>query len=211
MSTSQLDQSPSPRPISTRGRLRARLGGAEGNEILTSADAIVLTVLLVAEGITVLNIHGLASVHMFIGMVLVPPVALKLGSTGYRFARYYTRARPYRQMGPPLLGLRLLAPVLVASTIALFTSGVVLLAAGRKSNPVFEIHKLSFVVWGVVFVPHLVAYLPRVVRSLRSDWTEARREDVPGSGLRAMLVAAALGGGAAIAMSLLPAIDVWQQ
>jgi hypothetical protein len=49
------------------------------------------------------------------------------------------------------------------------------------------------------------------VRSLRSDWSEARREEVPGSGLRAMLIAAAIGGGVAVAFALLPSIDVWQQ
>jgi hypothetical protein len=64
---------------------------------------------------------------------------------------------------------------------------------------------LSFIVWGVVFAVHLLAYLPRMVRSLRA----ARREAVPGAGIRGMLVAAAVGGGAALALALLPAIDAW--
>jgi hypothetical protein len=34
---------------------------------------------------------------------------------------------------------------------------------------------------------------------------------VPGAGLRAMLLAAALGGGAALAIALLPTIDAWQR
>jgi hypothetical protein len=43
------------------GRLSAiRLGGAEGNEILTCAIAIALTALLVLEGATVVDIAGLA-------------------------------------------------------------------------------------------------------------------------------------------------------
>ena len=29
-------------------------------------------------------------VHLFVGMVLIGPVLLKMASTGYRFARYYT-------------------------------------------------------------------------------------------------------------------------
>jgi hypothetical protein len=82
---------------------RDRLGGTEGNEILTSATAAVLTVLLVAEGITILRMGGLVSAHMFIGMLLIPPVLLKLASTGYRFIRYYTGARIYREKGPPPL------------------------------------------------------------------------------------------------------------
>jgi uncharacterized membrane protein len=153
--------------------------------------------------------RGLVTAHMFIGMVLIPPVLLKLASTGYRFVRYYTGVRAYREKGPPVLPLRLMAPVLVASTIAVLVSGVLLLVAGHRSGAVFQVHQLSFVVFGVVFVVHLLAYLPRVARSLRADWRAARREAVPGAGVRAMLVAAAIGGGAALALSLLPAISAW--
>src|SRR6478672_4256990 len=98
------------------GRLD-RFGGPEGNEVLTAAVAAVLTLLLIVEGITIIFIGGLLSVHMFIGLVLVPPVLLKLGSTGYRFVRYYTGSRPYREKGPPALPLRLMAPILVVTTV----------------------------------------------------------------------------------------------
>ncbi|MEA2424487.1 MAG: hypothetical protein QOH13_897 [Thermoleophilaceae bacterium] len=188
---------------------RHRFGGAEGNEILTSATAVLLIGLLAAEGYTIVNMRGLVTAHMFIGMVLIPPVLLKLASTGYRFARYYTGARPYREKGPPLLPLRLMAPVLVAGTVAVLATGVLLLAAGHNSGTLLGLHQLSFIVWGVVFAVHLLAYLPRVLRSLRADWGAARREAVPGAGVRGMLVAAAVGGGAALALSLLPAINAW--
>jgi len=186
-----------------------RSGGADGNEILTSAAAIVLVVLLVAEGITVVHMQGLLSAHMFIGLVLTPPVLLKLGSTGYRMLCYYTGSRPYRLKGPPLLPLRLMAPVLAASTIAVLASGVLMLAAGHKSGAVLTIHKLSSIVFGVVLAVHLLAYVPRVVRSARVDWGAARRQAVPGAGARAMLVAAAVGGGAALAVALLPTINAY--
>jgi hypothetical protein len=189
--------------------VRDRLGGTEGNEILTSATALVLVGLLVAEGVTIVHMRGLVPAHMFIGMVLIPPVVLKLASTGYRFVRYYTGARAYREKGPPLLPLRLMAPVLVASTVAVFVTGVLLLAAGHKSGALLELHKLSFIVWGVVFAVHLLAYLPRVVRSLLADWRAARREAVPGAGVRGMLVVAAVGGGVALALSLLPVMNAW--
>src|SRR4051812_48669010 len=182
----------------------ARFGGTEGNEILTSATAWVLVGLLAVEGFTIVNMHGLVSAHMFIGMVLIPPVVLKLASTGYRFARYYTGARAYRRKGPPLLPLRLMAPVLVASTVAVFVTGVLLLAAGHKSGTLLELHKLSFIVWAAVFAVHFLAYLPRIVRSLRADWAAARRRAVPGTGVRALLVVAAVGSGTALALSLLP-------
>jgi hypothetical protein len=185
------------------------LGGPEGNEILTSATAGMLTGLLAVEGYTVVSMRGLVGLHMFIGLALIPPVLLKLASTGYRFVRYYTGSRPYRAKGPPLLPLRVMAPVLVAATIAVLLTGVLLLAAGHKSGTVLQLHKISFIVFGVVFAAHFLTYLPRVLRSLRADWGAARRRAVPGTGLRGMLVAAAVGGGAALALSLLPAINAW--
>jgi hypothetical protein len=186
-------------------------GGTEGNELLTSTTALVLTGLLAAEGLTILNMRGLLSVHMFVGMVLIPPVLVKLASTGYRFFRYYTGSRAYRTKGPPQLALRVLAPVLVTLTIAVFVSGVLLMLAGHKSDTLLLIHKASFIGWGAVFAVHFLAYVPRVARSLSAGWGAARREAVPGAGLRGMLLAAALGGGAALAVALLPTIDAWQR
>ena len=98
------------RPFSAKRR--DRFGGTEGNEILTSATAVVLTGLLAVEAYTVVHMRGLVGLHMFIGLVLIPPVLLKLASTGYRFARYYTGSRAYRVKGPPAMPLRLMAPVL---------------------------------------------------------------------------------------------------
>jgi hypothetical protein len=197
----------------TRGRTRprwpARLGGAEGNEVLTSTTAVVLVGLLLAEGVTVVHMRGLVSAHMFIGLLLVPPVLLKLTSTGYRFFRYYTRAGAYRAKGPPWLPLRLLAPVLVVSTIALFASGIALLLSGHNSASLLTLHQVSFVVWVVVFGLHFVAYLPRAVRSVLGGWRATSREAVPGAGWRGMLLAAAVGGGAALALALLPTIVGW--
>jgi hypothetical protein len=169
----------------------------------------VLVLLLVAEGITIVQMRGLLSAHMFIGLVLIPPVLLKLGSVGYRMLSYYAGSQPYRSKGPPLLPLRLMAPLLVAATIAVLTSGVMLLISGHKSNTALTIHKLSFIVFGLVVAVHFLAYAPRAVRSLHSDWGAARRHAVPGAGARAMLVAAAVGGGAALALALLPTINAY--
>jgi hypothetical protein len=100
--------------------------------------------------------------------------------------------------------------VLVASTIAIFLTGVLLLAAGHKSSTLLELHKLSFIGFGVLVVAHFVAYVPRVAGSMREDWREARRVAVPGSSLRATLVALAPGGGIALSISLLHAIHAWR-
>jgi hypothetical protein len=195
--------------LETPVRRRWRSGGATGNEILTSAVAIVLVGLLVAEWITVVHMQGLLSAHMFLGLVLIPPVALKLGSTGYRMLNYYVGSRAYRRLGPPVLPLRLMAPVLAASTVALLTSGWLLLGLGHKSGVLVTIHKLSAIVFGVTIAIHFLAYIPRVVRSARTDWAAPRRQVVPGAGVRAMLIAAAVGGGVALALALLPTINAY--
>jgi hypothetical protein len=62
--------------------------------------------------------------------VLVPPVLLKIGSTGYRFGRYYLGSSAYGRKGPPPPVLRLLGPVVVASTLGVLDSGTALMFVG---------------------------------------------------------------------------------
>src|SRR6476660_5162940 len=106
-------------------------GGTEGNARLTGLTGLVLLVLLAVEGVSILAIRPLLSVHVFVGLLLIPPVALKLAATGYRLMRYYTRAAGYVRQGPPLLLMRMLvAPGLVAATLVVFATGVALLVGG---------------------------------------------------------------------------------
>lgn len=186
-----------------------RLGGSDGNEMLTAAVAVVLTLLLAAEGITILDVRGLLTPHMFIGLLLIPPVLVKLGSTGYRFARYYIGTGPYREKGPPMLLLRLFAPLLVAATIAVFATGVGLLIAGHRSGLLFDVHKASFFVWAGVFAVHFLAHLPAMARSLSREFTRARPREVAGTRLRLALVLTAVTGGVVLALALLGPITGW--
>ena len=162
-----------------------RSGGTDGNERLTATTGVLLILLLAAEGVTILFIRPLLSLHMFLGVLLIPPVALKLASTGYRFFRYYAGNPRYRLQGPPQLVMRLLAPVLVASTGIVLSSGVVLLASGRRSGIWVGIHKTSFIVWLAVVSVHVLFYVWRVP-ALAFD----RR--APGFTLRLGLIAATL-------------------
>jgi hypothetical protein len=192
-------------PIAEARRRTVRIGGVEVNELLTSSVAALLTILLLAEGATIINVRGLLTAHMFIGLALIPPVLLKLASTGYRFARYYTSAPAYREKGPPPLLLRVLAPVLVASTAMIFATGVWLLLLGHRSDQVLMLHKVAFFVWSGVFAVHFLAHLPRVGRSLGA----AARTRAAGSWLSATLVAVSLGAGVALALALLSHITGW--
>jgi hypothetical protein len=59
----------------------------EANARLTGMTAALLLVLLAVEGFTILRIGKLLTLHVVIGMVLVPPVLLKIGSTSPPNAR----------------------------------------------------------------------------------------------------------------------------
>ena len=51
--------------------------------------------------------------------------------------------------GPPLL-LRLLAPLLVASTLALFGTGVAMILVGHRGGELRTLHTFSFIAWGML-------------------------------------------------------------
>src|SRR6185369_3479136 len=115
----------------------------DGNERLTATAAVLVLFLLAVEGITIVFIRPLLTLHMFIGVVLIPPLCLKLASNGYRFVRYYSGNALYKAKGPPWLVMRVLAPVLVAATAVVLTSGVYLLASGKRAGTWVGIHKTS--------------------------------------------------------------------
>ena len=162
-------------------RAAARAWGPAGNERLTTSVGLALLVLLGIETLTTLALHSYLPEHIFLGLLLIPPVALKLGSTGWRFLRYYMNNEPYRLEGPPRLPLRLLAPLLVASTLTLFGSGVALIIVGHGGGPLLQLHAVSFAVWGVLVAIHILAYLARVLRVGVADWRRQATPNVPGS------------------------------
>ena len=83
-------------------------GGSAGNRQLTALVAALLLLLLAIEGATLLRLGSLLTVHAFVGMLLIPIVALKLASTGWRMLRYYLGGEEYVQRGPPHVMLRVL-------------------------------------------------------------------------------------------------------
>jgi hypothetical protein len=76
--------------------------GVEANARLTAITSMVVLVLILAELVTVfLNPRKVLTVHDTIGLILVPVVALKLGSASWRMVGYYIRQKGYRELGPP--------------------------------------------------------------------------------------------------------------
>lgn len=146
-------------------------GGSAGNRRLTAQTGVVLLVLFAVVGVTILRIGQLLTVHMFVGVLLIGPVGLKLASTGYRFARYYARNDRYVRVGPPPTLLRMLAPLVVATTVGVFATGLVLLLAGPSERATFgPLHKYFFFAWLATMAAHVlghVAELPGAIGGRR--------------------------------------------
>jgi hypothetical protein len=179
---------------------RLLVGGSSGNEQLTLTVAALLLVLLAIEGATLLNVRALLTVHAFVGMLLIPPVALKAASTGWRMLAYYRGGEEYVTRGPPHVALRVLvAPVLLLSTVVLLGTGVALLALDQTQGTLVGLHKASFVVWLGATSLHVLAHLLRLPRLWRLR--------APGVVLRMTLVGASLVAGAALATATLPGAE----
>jgi hypothetical protein len=189
-----------------------RGGGVDGNERLTAATGAVLIVLLAALGVTIVSIHSLIWWHFLLGMLLIPPVLLKLATTGWRFVRYYRGAPEYVRRGPPVLPLRLVAPLLVAATIAVFATGVALLAVGPAGGLLVGLHEASFIVWFAVTTVHVLSHVPRLPRLIAADWQPrfvTSERQAPGSAWRRWLLAGTLVAGAVLAAATVHYADPW--
>jgi hypothetical protein len=190
---------------------RALGGGTEGNGRLTAATGVVLVVLLAVIGVTILRLRPLIWVHLFVGMLLIGPVVLKMASTAYRFVRYYTRNTAYRVKGPPELALRLIAPIVVLTTVIVFASGVALLLVGPSSRAaLLPVHKISFIVWVVFTALHVLGHLPRLPRELSADFGPRRlTSDVTGRSGRILALAGAIVAGAVLGVVTIPEFGPW--
>lgn len=176
----------------------------ESNARLTGATAAVLLVLLAIEGVTVLRVRALLGWHVFLGMVLVPPVALKIGSTSWRFIRYYAGAPAYRRKGPPALLLRLLGPVVVTLTAVLFASGIALILGPHSwRHSLLFAHKASFILWFGAMTLHVLGHLLDAARLASRDWTRRTRHDVAGATGRQWALAISLVVGVVLGLALL--------
>jgi hypothetical protein len=192
------------------GRLTG--GGTAGNERLTAATGILLVVLLAVIGVTILRLRPLISVHLFVGMALIPVVCLKLASTGYRFVRYYASDPVYRKRGAPPILLRVSAPFVVATSLAVLATGVALLFLGPESSGTLRLlHKASFFVWLAFMALHLLGHLPDIQKTFltRRDGRVEYNRHAAGASGRIISIAGALVAGVVLAIVLIPHFGAW--
>ena len=156
-----------------------------GNERMTALAGAVLLVLILVELVSAVLLRTLLSVHVFVGVLLAGPLVVKLGSTGNRFLHYYTRSPAFVRRGPPRLALRVMAPLLIATTLVVIGSGIGLVVTGpRHAGPLLPLHGFSVLVWFPLIVVHVFAYIWRVPRLVADDWSNPSAEQAPGRGRR---------------------------
>ena len=154
--------------------------------------------------------RALLTPHVFIGMLLVPPVLLKMGSTTWRFARYYVGSPEYRRKGPPPMLLRLLGPIVVVLTVAVFATGIALLLGpqGWRSQMLL-LHKASFVLWLAAMALHVLGHLLDTARLAPRDWIKHTRRQVRGARLRQWAIATSVGLGLVLGVLVVPRVGPW--
>jgi len=178
--------------------------GVIANERLTALAGALVFALLAAVAVTTMSIRGFLPEHYIVGLLLVPPVVLKLVATGYRFARYYTRSVAYRLAGPPPALMRLVvAPVLVASTLAVFATGIELWLFGlRYGSGWMTAHTFSAVVFMLAAGGHVLWHARRSAQVTAEEIVPAQTRVAPAVTRRSLLVAS-LVLGAVLAVSSL--------
>lgn len=207
--------------IPARGRLCPRRGRAhrlhrpavrlkppsrvEANARLTGTAGIVVLILLIAELVTVvLGAASVLSLHVAIGLILVPPVLVKLASTTWRMVNYYVGAAAYTHRGPPPTLARILGPILSLAIVLVVISGIALiLGPSSIHHSALQVHKVTFYLALLLIVVHLAMHLTKAVRLLARDWvnrrgpallTRARWTAIVGSIVLGALLALALAG-----------------
>lgn len=201
-------------PVHTRSMSRRNDDGQYAvirNERITALAGAILLVLLLAEFVSAAILHTLMSLHVFVGVLLIGPLIIKLSSTGWRFLRYYTGSPAFIHRGPPQLVLRIMAPLLIVTTLVVISSGIGLIVTGpRNAGLLLPLHGFSVLVWLPLIAIHVFAHILRVPGLVADDWNKASGKVLAaGRGFRLGMNLGALLAGAAAAILLFPGSAPW--
>jgi hypothetical protein len=214
MKSRKLDDKSPVRPLGqthTSKRKGDEQSAVVGNERMTAVAGAVLLVLILVELVSAVILHTLLSIHVFVGVLLAGPLIVKLGSTGWRFLCYYTGSPAFVRRGPPHLALRVMAPLLIATTLVVIGSGIGLVVTGPLSaGLLLPLHGFSVLVWLPLLALHVFAHTWRVPRLVADDWSEpSDKSNVSGRGRRLVVNLGALLAGAVAAILLFPGASPW--
>lgn len=178
---------------------------AAGNARLTALTGLTLLLLFAAEIVTViLGVQHVLTAHAVIGLLLTPPTLVKIGSTGWRMARYYLGDPAYKRRGAPPTALRVLGPILILLTVVLLVSGVLTYIGPHSLHTLaLDTHKVGFYLWLITVLCHVVPHFIEAVQLAAADLlrrTGLRR--VPGAMARRAILIGALALGTILAVAL---------
>jgi len=155
--------------IDTSARDDDEQSAVTGNERLTTLAGAVLLVLIVVELVSAAILRTGLAIHVFVGVLLVGPLVIKLGSTFWRFLRYYTGSPAFVRRGPPHLALRVMAPLLIATTLVVIGSGIGLVVTGpHAAGPLLPLHGFSVLVWLPLITLHVSSRTTGATRPARA-------------------------------------------
>lgn len=155
---------------------------------------------------------AIRAVHFFVGFMLIPLVGLKLLSTSWKAAGYYTGRPIYKREGPPRWWNRLLSPVMGILFLITLWSGVAMWGSLEGYFPIpYLYHDYSVVQWHLwsscflvaLTVFHMVAHFRETFRSRRRKAVEDAANPEPRGTMlaRRTLVGGAIGSAVALALS----------
>ncbi len=140
-----------------RGETPATGGAADAipvavaNSRLTAILGLTLLILFALQVVTVLlGVRSVLPWHVVLGLILLPPVLLKLTSVTWRMVSYHRGRDGFRDLTPPPPVLRVLGPLLAGLTVALLVSGITLLdgcPGGRSHRPCSSTRSASTPGW----------------------------------------------------------------
>jgi hypothetical protein len=182
--------------------------GVAGNARLTGMTGAVIFTLLAVEGLTIRGVGEHLTLHVFIGMMLIPLLLLKTLSTGYRIVRYYRGTGAYVRRGAPPFLLRVLGPFVVVFSFAVVATGIFAIVSGRDSRWL-TIHKVTFIVWFVVMTVHVLGHFIETTHLAVADVAGNAR--ISGAAMRVGVTVTALFLGIALAIGTRGLVDNWHR
>ncbi len=196
------------RPFTRRRPRHLRAGNAR----LVAISGAAILLLLPIPYATALFLDALWQVHYFSALLLIPLIIVKLGATAWRALGYYRGDGGYRGDGPPHPMPRLTAPILVAATVVLFGSGVVMMFGTSRFGPWSTIHNGAAIVFTGALGLHLLAHLWDTPAEAAADvapaLVAAPAHAVPGARRRVAATVAAFAIGITVAAAAIP-VERW--
>lgn len=192
-------------------RRRHRHSRADNARLVALSGAALLVLLPIPYG-SALFLDTLWRIHYFSALLLIPLLVVKLAGTGWRALQYYRGDPGYRADGAPHPMPRLTAPILVASTLVLFVSGVEMMFGADRFGPWSTIHNGAAIIFTGALGLHLLAHLwdtpAEVAADVAPSLVTGRFRDVPRARRRLLATVAAFVIGITVAAIAIP-VEQW--